>query len=547
MALVLAGSAAAQSDKALTALNGIEKKMSPAQREMMSAGGRNMLHVARNFSGSKHIVPTFAAQQKARAMAAMPRRSMTGTPGAPAPINDPQLDLQLSRLAGFTQSESSSAWCGNAVVTGFNDSAAFLLTAGTTNGGASFSGVSVSNDGGKSFRDLGTLNPGSDNTVFLGGDPVVACSNQSTFFYASLLSAADGDGNPLSGVSINLSTDGGNTWSTPSAALLKDGFSHFIDKEWLTVDHNNPQRLYVTYTDFDSSPEAAQGCHFGFSLPRTAIEMVSSMDGGRSWSAPVVVHEVHCGAPGEVDQGSQVLTGPNGEVYVSFLHKMTDSIEVSFRRSTDHGATFEPIVTIASSDYAGIFQGFAQDFYRINSFPSLGVDMSKGANRGTLYVTWAGPSGSIFDFTSFTGFYNFGGTFLSRSNDGGGSWSSPTLVSPVLPQFQGPGRDQFFPSVAVDRSGKLAVCYYDRRNDAANNAMDRYCSYSNDGGSSFGDVRETISSWLPAHDTDLVINPTYMGDYDTVVSDTTAQATGFFDSFQVQNGMNPDVVGVRSK
>jgi hypothetical protein len=117
-------------------------------------------------------------------------------------------------------------------------------------------------------------------------------------------------------------------------------------------------------------------------------------------------------------------------------------------------------------------------------------------------------------------------------------------VTSLPPEFHGPGRDQLFPSVAVDGSGKLAVCYYDRRNDPTNNAMDRYCSYSNDG-LRFDDVRETTSSWLPAHDSDLVINTTYMGDYDTVVSDATGKSRGFFDSFQIQTGMNPDVVGVR--
>ena len=542
LGLALTSTGLAQNNKALSKLNNVESRMSSAQRDLVSAGGRNMLHVARDFSGARHIAPTFASRQKAHLLATAPKPLIAAHEGEPTPISDPQLDLQLSRLSGFTQSESSTAWCGNSVVTGYNDSAAFLQTA-VAGGGASFSGVSASNDGGRTFRDIGTVNPGLDPNIFLGGDPVVVCANPSTFFYASLLSAVDVDGNGLTGISLNASTDGGNTWSLPTAAILKTD-DHFLDKDWLAIDPTNPNRLYVTYTDFDGSLEAAQGCHFGISLPRVAIELVTSNDGGQTWSAPSVVFQVHCGSGGEAVQGSSIVIGPNGEVNVAFEHRLPDSIEILFARSTDHGTTFQPPVTIAASDFAGIFQGYAQDFFRINSFPMLAVDRSSTASRGTLYLTWSGPNGSVPDFTSFTGFYNFGGTFISRSSDGGNSWTTPSLVSPLAAAVHGPGVDQLFPSAAVDRSGALAVCYYDRRNDPTNSALDRYCSFSSDQGSSFHDARETTRSWIPTHDADLVINPTYMGDYDTVVSDSTGHSTGFFDSFQVQTGFNADVVGV---
>src|SRR6266849_3602265 len=43
-------------------------------------------------------------------------------------VSDPSTDLSFSRMAGFTQSETSTAWCGNNVVVAYNDSGSFLET-----------------------------------------------------------------------------------------------------------------------------------------------------------------------------------------------------------------------------------------------------------------------------------------------------------------------------------------------------------------------------------------------------------------------------------
>lgn len=113
------------------------------------------------------------------------------------------------------------------------------------------------------------------------------------------------------------------------------------------------------------------------------------------------------------------------------------------------------------------------------------------------------------------------------------------------PEFTGAGRDQFMPGVAVDPSGKLAVCYSDRRNDPQNNQVDHYCSFSTDQGGTFSDARETQTSFDPSHFNDAYINSWHMGDYDVVTSDRTGLNLGFFNSFQSVTNTNPDVYGVR--
>lgn len=46
----------------------------------------------------------------------------------PGAVSDPSTDVALSRLAGFVQSETSTAWCGGTVVVAYNDSGSFLET-----------------------------------------------------------------------------------------------------------------------------------------------------------------------------------------------------------------------------------------------------------------------------------------------------------------------------------------------------------------------------------------------------------------------------------
>src|SRR5205823_8930544 len=109
----------------------------------------------------------------------------------PISVNDPSTDLLFSVLEGMTQSETSTAWCGSGVVVGFNDSGSFFETMLFGPGGISFSGAGASTNGGSSFTDIGFINPGPNPATFLGGDPVVNCTNASTFYYSQLAMSFD--------------------------------------------------------------------------------------------------------------------------------------------------------------------------------------------------------------------------------------------------------------------------------------------------------------------------------------------------------------------
>ena len=440
-------------------------------------------------------------------------------------VSDPSMDLVLSRLAGFTQSETSTAWCGRHVVVGYNDSGSIIETFFSPGIGLSFNGYSLSTDAGRSFTDLGFLNPGPSVLNFLQGDPVVACSDENTFYYSSVFSSTL----VTTEVSVSKSTDGGRTFGDPVSAVSKDAFTHVLDKPWMTVDPSDARNIYVTYADFDFTGTV---CPFqGFN-----IELVRSTDGGATWSAPTVVDSA-CFPDG--NQGSTVAVDGAGNVFVAWEHfpAGTATNEIAIARSNDHGASFAPKVVAAvvlpvGSPSGGTLQGG----FRNNEFPSLAIDRSRRPGNGPLYLAWNdGRLGATPDFVG--GSYNFGDVFVSRSDDGGATWSSAVRVNAA----SSTPADHYLPGIAVDRYGSVGICFYDRHRDPDNFFIDRQCAHSRDGGVTWRNHRITKRSFAASIAADQLINPVYMGDYDTVAADSTRAFHGFLGSYGDNTGGNPDV------
>src|SRR6202790_3054909 len=154
-------------------------KMPPKQKELLSTGYQNFLHVAAavNTTHLKAGVGDDGGLLNSAAAVRPPQANqlLPAGPGGTIRVSNPALDYVNSEMIGFTQRETSSGWCGNSVVAGFNNSGAYLRTASVNfNAAWSFNGVSVSANGGKSFTDLGLLNPGFDPANFLTGDPTGA-------------------------------------------------------------------------------------------------------------------------------------------------------------------------------------------------------------------------------------------------------------------------------------------------------------------------------------------------------------------------------------
>ncbi len=501
-----------------------------SQQARLSAGAQNALRLTRGWE-AEPLSPTLggvAIKQQLESIRNSPRTFV----GFPAPVNNPGTDFLFSAMAGFTQSETSTAWCGPSVVVGYNDSGSLYETLLFGPGGAGFSGASYSTDGGRTFTDSGAINPGPNPLNFLSGDPVVNCVGPNTFYYTQILMT--GTVSPFSlsnGAAVSKSVNGGATWSDPVAAIVKDAGTHFIDKPWSAVDPKHPKHLWVSYTDIDQSGAVCTAG--GVPVPRIAIELVRSTDGGSTWSAPVVLDE-QCNVPPLFPfvQASQIAVDSGGTVvYVAWEAFSGIQAELRVSKSTNGGAAFAPFVKAADVVFTGD-HGALQGGIRNLQFPSLAIDRSTGPTAGTLYLAWNdGRLLQHFDLESPTNTYNYADIFVVKSTDGA-TWSAPVRVNddPVA-TVSGRGTDQFQPGMAVDSRGVVGACWYDRRGDPANYFVGRSCATSPDAGITWVNQNVPVGSWPPIHAADAVVNPFYLGDYDSLAADTLGIMGGFSGAF----------------
>jgi hypothetical protein len=517
----------------LKQLQEVTSVMPKAAREKLSSGAQHVLQLAAAAdSGELQSDLTQSEAALHGTLSGRPFAVSSEVLGFPQ-VNDSGTDLAFSRLGGFVHSETSTAWCGNNVVVGYNDSGSLLETFPQPNIGLSFNGYSRSTDGGRTFADQGYLNPGPNVFGFLQGDPVVVCTDRNTFYQASIYASR-----LFNAISVSISTDGGATFGDPISVARKTPRFHFLDKPWLAADPSNPNKLYVTYSDFDTSRVSCRGLRVG-------IELVRSVDGGVTWSEPTVVDSA-C-AP-DVNQGSNVAVDGAGNVYVAWesFPAALPTDEIDIVKSTDGGASFGHKVAVATVTPVGsTFFGLLQGGFRKNEFPILAIDRSRGQGAGPIYVTWNdGRFNQIADGVppSHSGMtYNFGDVLVSRSTDGGVSWSAAAKVNSDSNGVTSPGADHYLPGIAVDRTGAVGVCWYDRRRDPRNFFIDRECAVSRNAGRTWRNHRITQTSFPPSIAADELVNPTYMGDYDTTAADTLGQASGFLGAYGDNTRGNPNV------
>jgi hypothetical protein len=198
-----------------------------------------------------------------------------------------KVTLGASRYSGFTQSETSTAWCGASVVVGFNDTGSEIRTI-LGGGGVSALGYSNSNNHGVAFSYVGSPPATSNPNQAVSGGPSVVCADSNNFYYASIW---NDHVQSRSGVVIAKSVDGGKTFGAPTIAIAKPPFSHFVDHDWLAIDRSNLANLYIVYLDLDFSGGVCGLDQFAQAIPRYAIESIASADGGAAWSQPTVIEE----------------------------------------------------------------------------------------------------------------------------------------------------------------------------------------------------------------------------------------------------------------
>ena len=473
-------------------------------------------------------------------------------------VNNPGRDLAYSPFAGYTQSTTSTARCGEQVVVGFNDSGSILGTLFSGIGGVSFSGVAVSDDGGESFRDLGAVPPGPDPLSFLLGQPSVACATPDRFYYLQTFTNTDQFGFLSEGLALSTSSDGGHTWADPvhvAGPLLSD---HSVDDGRIAIDPSDHKKIYVSYRHISFT--GGSNC----STLQSTIEVVASADGGQTFGAPIVIDQQCFATNFLLHVGSRIAVSSNGTVFVAsqlytlFPGLFAQALQVN---ALAPDGTVSPAVMVdnivqAGTDITEAAFGFGVGslteytvyggFRNLRGF-DLAVDHSRTKSTGTVYVVWDdGRDKSIPEFesleTGFDGTYEFSDIFFSKSADGGQTFSPSAKLNADSQPVDGRGFDHYQPTIAVDRSGTVGACWYDRRNDPQDFQFERFCAESKNMGNSWAEFRVPGSRSTPSRGQDLLVPRDEMGEYDGVAADFLGQSSGFLDAFQwMSSGMNPDV------
>jgi hypothetical protein len=379
-----------------------------------------------------------------------------------------------------------------------------------SNGGAKGLVASTSHDGGatwtESWAHFSTCSGGTEangGNYDRASDPWVTFAPNGDAYQISLSASADVT---VSAVLVSKSVDGGDTWSEPKTlARNVSAFGEgpgFNDKESITADPGVASNVYAVWdrSRFPSDQAGVIAQMHAFSL-RGDIIFSRTTDGGQTWEAPRDVLGLN---QNEFTIGNQIAVLPNGTLVDIFedangsgRQRSSNQFHQSVIRSTDKGVTWSKVIDISTDGSISVRD--PDTGARIRAGAGL-PDIAVGPN-GTLYAVWS--DGRFSDFTHDD-------VALSRSTDGGLTWSNPIKVN-ASPS----GVAAFTPSVDVSSDGTVAVTYYDFRNNTPSTSTlptDAFAVFSHDGGATFGDeARLTPQSF------DLDLAPRaggpFLGDY----------------------------------
>jgi hypothetical protein len=323
-------------------------------------------------------------------------------------------------------------WVGNWQQDRFSNGAARGLVTGVTF------------DGGRTWTHrTATFSHCSGGNAQNGGDfsratdPWVTFSPDGTVHQSAL--AVSGTSFTPSGrnaIFASRSTDGGLTWSTP-IALIRDSGNFFNDKETITADPHDARFVYATWDRLESG--AGGPTYFARTL-----------DGGVSWESARAIFD-----PGESSQtiGNLIRVLPDGTLVNLFTQidegpNNTQQASLNVVRSGDRGATWGEPVRINTLSPLGARDPLTNIAIRDGSI----IAQMAVAPDGALYVAWQdGRFTQARDAIA-----------LSRSSDGGRTWSAPVRVN------ADPNVVAFMPQVHVLPDGTLGVTYFDLRSEAGN-------------------------------------------------------------------------------
>ena len=333
--------------------------------------------------------------------------------------------------------------------------------------------ASTSRDGGRTWTTSRV--PGnstcSGGDMELAADPWLSVGGDGTAYLAgfSLDMPAPTIAVPVrTQLQVNVSHDGGRTWSSPK--VIASGAALLHDKPAITADPHVPCTAHAVWME----AATAFGGYVGAVTSRTE-------DCGRSWSAPLPV-PLRLGAD---SWAPEILALPDGDLLlmattIPYGNELSgqgvddpsgEPYTVAVVRSGDGGRTWSAPVTAAELAPVGPGGNPAAPF----TDPETGEIIKTAPLIASADV---GPDGSVYiAYRHGTGDRR-SEIRVTRSRDGGRTWTAPAGASKGT-------AETFLPSIAVAGDGVVGVTYYDFRHDVAGDAAftaDVWFAHSRDGG-----------------------------------------------------------------
>ena len=309
----------------------------------------------------------------------------------------------------------------------------------------------VSSDGGTTWlRQLhpmsrcGGAAAGSSGDFERTTDPWVDVGSDGTMHLMGLsLSGTALNPGSRSAMLASRSTDGGRSWSVPQALVL-DGATLFNDKNTLTVDTLDPRFVYAVWDRLDVAGN-------GPAL------LARSTDSGVSWEVAREIYRPPPAAGGTAQTiGNRVLVvaaGPHRGTLVNIFAQIDVTggaarNTVRAVRSTDRGLNWSEAITVADHRGVGARDPTTGAIIRDGAI----IPAAAAAPDGSLWLAWQDSrfSGGLRDAIA-----------VSRSLDGGSTWSAPVAAS------SSGTAAAFTPTLHVREDGLVGLMHFDLRPDTS--------------------------------------------------------------------------------
>lgn len=370
-----------------------------------------------------------------------------------------------------------------------NGSSRGVVAGVSTDGGRTWTRrpLPFSRCGGGNAGNGGDYARASNPWVSIGSDGVahaVAIAGHGVLFQAGSANA----------ILASRSLDGGASWSAP-ATLIRDGAGFFNDKVAVVADPVDAGMVYVAWDRLVAGDNGGP------------TYFARSSDGGASWEPARPIYDP---GPNAQTISNVPVVLPGGALLVMFVQidygagaGGSDRARIAVVRSDDKGLGWGAPVEVAELLSVGTRDPASGNPVRDASIiPQVAV-----APDGDVYVAWqdARFSNGARDAIA-----------ISRSIDGGASWSTPARVNAA------PGVAAFDPAVHVRTDGTVGVTYFDFRSDttAAPLLTDYWLARSNDGGAGWRESRvsEAFDLAIAPRTTSPGNGGYFLGDYQGLAS-----------------------------